>query len=560
MNVLYQYMEEKLITFEREFDRYKHWIVSFDDNNAVLYLDVSEKDGLKPGYELKLNSYDLGVDIELNDIIQRIRFELPTVKVVTITSKKDKNFSAGANIYMLATSDHSWKVNFCKFTNETRNSFEDSSKNGSLKFIAAINGTCAGGGYEIALACDEIILVDDRSSTISLPEVPLLGVLPGTGGLTRLIDKRKVRKDLADIFCTNPDGVRGKKALDWNLVDYIAPPSKFNSLVQSRVLELSKTVKYRDGKVGVKLQKLQREVKSNSINYENISCILNREHRTAEIIIKGPTEKEVISLSEAFEKGSHWWPLKFIRELDDLILNIRTNELEIGVLIIKSEGAIDIIEKVTNVLIENKNNWFFNEIIGLIRRTFSRLDISSRSIFTIVENDSCFGGLLSELLFCADRTFMINNELLNKNEQGPFISLSNLSSELLEMVNGCTRLETRFNEDESKINNLKLLCGKKLNTVEALDNDLITIAPDDLDWKEEIRINIEERASFSPDALTGLEANLRFPGKESCETKIFGRLSAWQNWIFNRPNASSQKGALRLFGTGTKAKFDNKRV
>ena len=461
---------------------------------------------------------------------------------------------------MLGMSEHSWKVNFCKFTNETRNGFEDSSNSGSLKFIAAVNGICAGGGYEVALACDEILLVDDRSSTVSLPEVPLLGVLPGTGGLTRLTDKRKVRKDIADIFCTNADGVRGKKALDWNLVDHIAPPSKFNSLIDERVSFLESKVKLRNGSTGITLNNIKRTITDKNINYETISCILNKDSRVAEIKIHGPEENEIIAINELVEKGSEYWVLKFVRELDDLILMLRANELETGVITIQSEGSSTVIQKLTNLLEENKDNWLVNETIGFMRRTFSRLDISSRTIFTIVDNKSCFAGFLSELLFCADRTYMINNALLNENKSGPFISLSKLNFKSLEMVNGQTRLQTRFNNDDIKLSKLHDLCDKNLNAEEAFNHELITVIPDDLDWNDEIRLSIEERASFSPDALTGLEANLRFPGKESCETKIFGRLSAWQNWIFNRPNASSDEGALKLFGTGSKAKFDNKRV
>ena len=554
------HMKNEIVTFDRDPNNYKHWELLIEGSRATIFLDVAENEGIRPGYELKLNSYDLGVDIELNDIIQRIRFEQPQVKVVVITSKQEKNFSAGANIYMLGMSEHSWKVNFCKFTNETRNGFEDSSNSGSLKFIAAVNGICAGGGYEVALACDEILLVDDRSSTVSLPEVPLLGVLPGTGGLTRLTDKRKVRKDIADIFCTNADGVRGKKALDWNLVDHIAPPSKFNSLIDERVSFLESKVKLRNGSSGITLNNIKRTITDKNINYETISCILNKDSKVAEIKIHGPKENEIIAINELVEKGSEYWVLKFVRELDDLILMLRANELETGVITIQSEGSSTIIQKLTNLLEENKDNWLVNEIIGFMRRTFSRLDISSRTIFTIVDNKSCFAGFLSELLFCADRTYMINNALLNENKSGPFISLSKLNFKSLEMVNGQTRLQTRFNNDDIKLSKLYDLCGKSLNAEEAFNQELITVIPDDLDWNDEIRLSIEERASFSPDALTGLEANLRFPGKESCETKIFGRLSAWQNWIFNRPNASSDEGALKLFGTGSKAKFDNKRV
>ena len=554
------YMKNEIVTFDRDPNNYKHWELLIEGSRATIFLDVAENEGIRPGYELKLNSYDLGVDIELNDIIQRIRFEQPQVKVVVITSKQEKNFSAGANIYMLGMSEHSWKVNFCKFTNETRNGFEDSSNSGSLKFIAAVNGICAGGGYEVALACDEILLVDDRSSTVSLPEVPLLGVLPGTGGLTRLTDKRKVRKDIADIFCTNADGVRGKKALDWNLVDYIAPPSKFNSLIDERVSFLESKVKLRNGSTGITLNNIKRTITDKNINYETISCILNKDSRVAEIKIHGPEENEIIAINELVEKGSEYWVLKFVRELDDLILMLRANELETGVITIQTEGSSTVIQKLTNLLEENKDNWLVNETIGFMRRTFSRLDISSRTIFTIVDNKSCFAGFLSELLFCADRTYMINNALLNENKSGPFISLSKLNFKSLEMVNGQTRLQTRFNNDDIKLSKLHDLCDKNLNAEEAFNHELITVIPDDLDWNDEIRLSIEERASFSPDALTGLEANLRFPGKESCETKIFGRLSAWQNWIFNRPNASSDEGALKLFGTGSKAKFDNKRV
>ena len=549
-----------MITFDREPDSYKHWKVDVNENRATLFLDVSEKDGIKPGYDLKLNSYDLGVDIELNDIVQRIRFEHPKVKVVVITSNQEKNFSAGANIYMLGQSEHTWKVNFCKFTNETRNSFEDSSYTGSIKFIAAVNGICAGGGYEVALACDEILLVDDRSSTVSLPEVPLLGVLPGTGGVTRLIDKRKVRKDIADIFCTNADGVRGKKAVDWKLVDYIAPPSKFDDLINERVSKVTASVKLRNGENGIKLKALNRNITNEGIDYDTIKAKINREDRIANIHIIGPKSDDVIDINEVIKMGSNWWALKFARELEDLILLLRTNELEVGVLTITSEGSTDDILSVTSILEDNKNIWFINEITGLLRRTLSRLDMSSRSIFTIIDNNSCFSGLLAELLFAADRTYMLNNAMSPENTKGPFITLSDINFISLEMVNGLSRLATRFNNDEPKLNALRKIIGKKLNAEEAFEEELITVIPDDLDWNEEIRLSVEERTSFSPDALTGLEANLRFPGKETCETKIFGRLTAWQNWIFNRPNAVSEKGALKLFGTGSRAKFDNKRV
>ena len=549
-----------MITFDRNPENYKHWKVVIEEHKATLFLDVSEKDGIKPGYDLKLNSYDLGVDIELNDIVQRLRFEHPKVKVVVITSSQEKNFSAGANIYMLGQSEHTWKVNFCKFTNETRNGFEDSSESGSIKFIAAVNGICAGGGYEVALACDEILLIDDRSSTVSLPEVPLLGVLPGTGGVTRLIDKRKVRKDLADIFCTNADGVRGKKAVDWKLVDYIAPPSKFNDLIDERVSKVRSTVKLRDGKEGIKLKSLNRNITNEGIQYDTVKAEINRDSRIANIHIIGPTAEDVINIIDVQKIGCNWWPIKFARELEDLILLLRTNELEVGVLTFTSEGNTDHIMNVTSIIEDNANNWLINEITGLLRRTLSRLDLSSRSIFTIVDNDSCFSGILAELLFSADRTYMLNNAMSPEGKEGPFIAISKINFSSLEMVNGLSRLATRFNNNELKLDLLRKLIGDKLNAEKAFMEELITVIPDDLDWSDEIRLSVEERTSFSPDALTGLEANLRFPGKETCETKIFGRLTAWQNWIFNRPNAVSEKGALKLFGTGSRAKFDNKRV
>ena len=550
-----------MITFDRNPNSYKHWELKVEGMKATLYLNVSENEGIQSGYILKLNSYDLGVDIELNDAIQRIRFEHPEVKVVIITSAQEKNFSSGANIYMLGLSDHPWKVNFCKFTNETRNGFEDSSNSGSVKFIAAINGVCAGGGYEIALACDEILLIDDRSSTVSLPELPLLGVLPGTGGLTRLVDKRNVRRDIADLFCTNADGIRGQKALEWNLVDFLEPPSKFSTLIEKRTKELSKKVKLRKGKRGVKLKPLKRDISDNLIKYDNIIVEFDRKNRFANIKILGPKSSDIINKEEINNQSSEWWPIKITRELDDAILLLRTNELDIGVIIISSEGSIENVSKISEFIYQNKDNWLINEVIGFYRRTMSRLDISSRSIFTVVEENSCFAGLLFEMVLSADRSYMLNNSLnKEKSNIGPFISLSDINFRYLEMANGQTRIDTRFSNNKKLINPLILLKNKLLDAEKAFCNGLVTIIPDDLDWKEEIRISVEERASFSPDALTGLEANLRFPGNESLSTKIFGRLSAWQNWIFYRPNASGEKGALRLFGSGSRAKFDKKRV
>ena len=550
-----------MITFDRNPDLYKHWELKIDGINATLSLNVSENAGIQPGYELKLNSYDLGVDIELNDAIQRIRFEYPEVKVVIITSAQEKNFSAGANIYMLGLADHAWKVNFCKFTNETRNGFEDSSNTGSLKFIAAVNGICAGGGYEIALACDEILLVDDRSSTVSLPEIPLLGVLPGTGGLTRLIDKRNVRRDIADLFCTNADGIRGKKALEWNLVDYIEPPSKFSSLIQTRTLELAKQVKLRNGVKGMKLRPLNREVSDNFIHYDNITVNFDRKNKLANIKILGPKGKDIIKEKEINNQSSEWWPIKTTRELDDAILMLRTNELDIGVITISSKGSLEKISEISNFIFQNKDNWLINEIIGFYRRTISRLDVSSRSIFAIIDEESCFAGMLLEIIFAADRSYMLNNSLnKTKSNKGPYISLCDINFSGLEMSNGQTRMATRFSNNKKLIQYLNTKKNILLDAEKSFSEGLVTVIPDDLDWKEEIRISVEERASFSPDALTGLEANLRFPGNESLPTKIFGRLSAWQNWIFSRPNASGKKGALKLFGSGSRAKFDKKRV
>jgi benzoyl-CoA-dihydrodiol lyase len=522
-----------MISFETQPDRYHHWKLSFDGPVATLTLDIAEDKPLVPGYKLKLNSYDLGVDIELADALNRIRFEHPEVKSVVITSGKSRMFCSGANIYMLGHSSHAWKVNFCKFTNETRNTIEDASANSGLKFLAALNGTTAGGGYELALACDEIAMIDDRSSTVSLPEVPLLGVLPGTGGLTRLVDKRKVRRDLADVFCTTAEGVRADRAKQWRLVDHMAKPQQFAETVKARALELAKESD-RPGGQGVALTPLGEN--------RLIDVQIDPQSRTATLTIKGP---EAVKL----EKSADWYPLRLARELDRAILDLRQNHLEIGLWVLKSQGKIEPVLALDKLLQENQSDWFVRETIGLLRRTFSRLDVSSRSIFAIIEKGSCFAGTLMELALAADRSYMLDVD------DGPQIALSPMNFGAYPMANGLSRLETHFCGEVPSLSKNKLL-----STSEARDLGLVTSTPDDIDWDDEVRIAIEERASLSPDALTGMEASLRFAGPETMLTRVFGRLTAWQNWIFIRPNAVGEHGALKVYGTGAKAKFNWERV
>ena len=549
--------ESELITFDvtRE---YRHWRLTYDDRVATLAMNVDEDGGLRPGYKLKLNSYDLGVDIELHDILQRIRFEHPEVACVVLTSARERMFCAGANIYMLGTSSHAWKVNFCKFTNETRNGMEDSSRHDGLKFLAAINGTCAGGGYEMGLACDEILLVDDRSSAVSLPEVPLLGVLPGTGGLTRLVDKRKVRRDLADMFCTNPDGVKGERARQWGLVDEVAVPAKFPELVRGHAQKLVECSSRSANAKGIKLNPLQRRIDESGYHYQHMDVAFDHVARTATLTVRAPEGNQPGSFEEIHAAGDRWWPLAMARELDDAILMLRTNELELGLLLIKTTGNMDAVLASDAVMLEHRNDWLVRETIGLLRRTFARLDVSSRSMYAIVEPGSCFAGLLFELALAADRSYM----LAPREEEGkaPKISLDGFNFGLLPEVNGRSRLDTRFSGNTNKLAQLEQHAGQTLGPEEALELGLITIAPDDLDWEDEVRIAIEERASLSPDALTGMEASLRFPGAETTETKVFGRLSAWQNWVFIRPNSTGEHGALKLFGSGSKARFNWERV
>ena len=543
------------IIYDRDPDNYRHWSLEIDGPVGTLTLVVDETGGLIPGYKLKLNSYDLGVDMELHDALQRIRFEHPAVKAVIITSGIQRMFCAGANIYMLAQSSHGWKVNFCKFTNETRNSIEDTSRHSGIRFIAALNGTTAGGGYELALACDEIWLVDDRSSSVSLPEVSLLGVLPGTGGLTRIVDKRKVRRDRADVFCTSEEGVRGRRAKEWGFVDELAPTQDFIGRVRRRAQELAGED---NGVQGVRLTPLNRTIDKNGYQYTWVEVEINRSARTATLTVSAPTQEVPKTSSTILAQGMDFWPLLMARELDDAILMLRTNEEEIGVLLLKTKGEIATILEIDKALSENRDHWFVRETIGVIRRTLSRLDVSSRSLFAIIEEGSCFSGTLLELAFAADRSYMLY--IPDDEEMSPKIALSDMNFGPLEMINGKSRLAVRFADDDDRLNELQSYAGAWYTSLKAEQEGLITFAPDDIDWDDEVRIAIEERASLSPDALTGLEANLRFPGTENLATKVFGRLTAWQNWIFNRPNAVGDKGALSQFGSGAKPDFDWRRV
>jgi benzoyl-CoA-dihydrodiol lyase len=545
------------VNFQTDPSQYKHWRLSFDGPVATLTMDVAEDGGIRPGYKLKLNSYDLGVDIELHDALQRIRFEHPEIRSVIVTSAKNRIFCSGANIYMLGLSSHAWKVNFCKFTNETRNGIEDASAHSGLKFLAACNGATAGGGYELAMACDEIILIDDRSSTVSLPELPLLGVLPGTGGLTRVTDKRKVRKDHADVFCTSQDGLRGQRAKDWRLVDEVVKPQQFAEHVKQRARELADRSDRPLNAKGVALTPLKRTIDDTGVHYECVDVKWNRESRTAIITISAPEAVAVDTVEKALAAGVDWWPLKMARELEDAILHLRSNELDLGLWIFKTTGNPETVIAIDEFVLNHQENWFVREVLGMIRRTFARIDVTSRSIYAIVKPGSCFAGTLLELALAADRIYMLDTQ---ERESIAFMTLSKMNFGALPMVNHLGRLAARFYGDEKQIESLRGQIGKKLTAREALDAGLVTAAPDDLDWEDEIRQAIESRASQSPDALTGLEANLRFGPVETPETRIFGRLSAWQNWIFIRPNAVGTSGALKVYGTGAPVKFDWERV
>ncbi len=545
------------VDFQTDPSRYKHWRLSFDGPVATLTMDVAQDGGIRPGYQLKLNSYDLGVDIELHDALQRIRFEHPEIRSVVITSAKNRVFCSGANIYMLGLSSHAWKVNFCKFTNETRDGIEDSSAHSGLKFLAACNGTTAGGGYELALACDEIILVDDRSSAVSLPELPLLGVLPGTGGLTRVTDKRKVRRDLADMFCTNPDGVRGQRAKEWRLVDEVVKPHQFAEDVKKRALKLAEQSDRPADAKGVALMPLKRTIDEAGLHYEFVDVQLNREARTATLTVRAPESLPADAVEKALAEGDKWWPLQMARELDDAVLSLRTSELDLGLWIIKASGNPDAVLAIDEFILSHQENWFVREVLGMMRRTFARIDVTSRSIFATIEPGSCFAGTLLELALAADRIYMRDAQ---ESEKIATVELSRMNFGPLPMVNHLSRLAARFYQDAGQIEALRGRMGRKLPAKEAFDAGLITAAPDDLDWEDEIRQAMESRAALSPDALTGLEANLRFGPTETLETRIFGRLSAWQNWIFVRPNAVGANGALKVYGTGAPVKFNWERV
>jgi benzoyl-CoA-dihydrodiol lyase len=556
------------VEFRTSQAKYRHWRLSTDGPVATLAMDVDEQGGLVPGYELKLNSYDLGVDIELYDAVQRLRFEHPEVKAVVMTSGKEKIFCAGANIRMLAASAHSWKVNFCKFTNETRNGIEDATANSGQVYLAALNGTASGGGYELALACDRILLVDDRSSVVSLPELPLLGVLPGTGGLTRVVDKRHVRRDLADYFSTKSEGIGGKKAVGWKLVDEVVPRVRWQEVISERARDSASSAARLPGGPAIALTELAKERADDSVTYAHVSASLDRDRAVAEITVTGPSAGAPASMADVRAEGQAFWSLAVARELDDLILDLRTNETEIGTWVFKTVGDASRVLACDELLLAHyESDWLAREIVLYWKRTLKRLDVTSRSLIALIEPGSCFAGSLLELALAADRSYMLFGVFEDAvlPNTGPdaapaAVTVGQANLGPLPMGNGLTRLQTRFLGDAESLAAAEKSAGSPLDAEEAEKLGLVTFAPDDIDWDEEVRIAVEERASFSPDALTGLEANYRFAGPETVETKIFGRLTAWQNWIFYRPNASGPDGALRAYGTGKRADFDRKRV
>ena len=549
-----------MIDFSTHPDQYKHWKIAFEGPVAILSMDVDEAGGMVDGYDLKLNSYDLGVDIELYDAVQRLRFEHPEVKSVILTSAKERVFCAGANIAMLGSSSHAHKVNFCKFTNETRNGIEDASDNSDQKYICLVNGTAAGGGYELALAADHIMLIDDGASAVSLPEVPLLAVLPGTGGLTRVVDKRHVRRDRADIFCTLTEGMRGKRAVEWKLVDELVPRSKLMETAMARATEFAAKSSRPSDARGIELAPISREIDGDTIVYKTLSASIDRDLHTAEITVTAPEKAPAQDIDSIISEGCDFWPLAFARDFDDFILHMRANETETSTWVFKTVGDADNVEAGDSALLNNADHWLVREITLYLKRTLKRLDVSSRSIVTLVEPGSCYTGTLLELVLAADRSYMLDGVLEGSNLPEATIRPTGINFGPLPMCNGLSRLETRYLDDASQMDNLQAEIGRDLNAETADELGLVTFIPDDIDWEDEVRIAIEERASYSPDALTGMEASLRFAGPETLETKIFGRLSAWQNWIFQRPNAVGEEGALQLFGTGKQAKYDRKRV
>jgi benzoyl-CoA-dihydrodiol lyase len=549
-----------IVDFRTEPARYRHWKLALDGRVATLAMDVREDGGLVPGYELKLNSYDLGVDIELYDAVQRLRFEHPEVGAVILTSAKERVFCAGANIRMLNQSTHGWKVNFCKFTNETRNGIEEASAESRQVWICAVNGPCAGGGYELALACEHIVMADDSSTTVSLPEVPLLAVLPGTGGLTRLVDKRHVRRDRADVFCTLEEGIKGQRAVEWRLVDEVVPRSRLEETMRRRAAERAAGSDRPAGARGIALPPLERSIAGDRIAYHHVSCALDRARGIAEITVSAPDAPAPAGLAAIHAQGAAFWPLALARALDDLILHLRTNEEELGLWVWKTAGSADAVETHDRLLLDHQSDWLVREIRLYLRRVFKRLDVTSRSLFALIEPGSCFAGTLLELALACDRIYMLDGTREGDDRPAPGLRLAALNFGAYPMVNGLGRLASRFLDEPARADDLKGRLGQDLDAAAALEAGLVTFAPDDIDWEDEVRIAMEERAAFSPDALTGMEASLRFGGPETLESKIFARLSAWQNWIFQRPNAVGPGGALKVYGSGDRAEFDRRRV
>jgi benzoyl-CoA-dihydrodiol lyase len=551
---------ETPIDFRTAPDRYRHWKLSTENGVAYLTMDVNEDGGLRPGYKLKLNSYDLGVDIELADAVQRLRFEHPEVGAVVIRSLRDRIFCSGANINMLGLSSHDHKVNFCKFTNETRLAIEDASEHSDQTYICSINGIAAGGGYELALACDQILLADDGSSAVSLPELPLLAVLPGTGGLTRLVDKRLVRRDHADFFCTTAEGVRGKRARDWRLVDKLIPPSKLADETKKIAEDVAARSSRPKGTKGIALPAVERAIEGDTIRYSHLTIEIDRERRAAKFRVKGPAAAPPADAAAVHAQGAGFWPLALARELDDAMMHLRLNETEIGTWVLLSQGDADLVEAYDALLAKETSNWLVREIVLYWKRTLKRLDVSSRSLIALVEPGSCFTGTLFEIVLAADRSYMLDGTFEGANQEPATLRLTAMNFGSYPMGNGLTRLGTRFLAEPSRVNELKEEIGEALDAETADELGLVTFTPDDIDWEDEVRLVLEERAGFSPDGLIGMEANLRFAGPETMETKIFARLSAWQNWIFQRPNATGPEGALKLYGTGKQSKYDRKRA